>query len=49
MLLRLKQTMMLSRKQINGGIIAADISATAGIDQQHIMNGEYLLQTLTTI
>jgi hypothetical protein len=30
------------KKQINGGIIAADISATAGIDQQHIMNGEYL-------
>jgi hypothetical protein len=30
------------KKQINGGIIAADISATAAIDMQHIMNGEYL-------
>jgi hypothetical protein len=30
------------KRQINGGIIAADISATAAIDMQHIMNGEYL-------
>lgn len=30
------------KKQVNGGIIAADITNNAGFDLQHIMNGEYL-------
>lgn len=30
------------KNQTNGGIVSGDIAAFAGIDLQHIMNGEYL-------
>jgi len=30
------------KKHINGGILGTDVDPFAGVDQQHIMNGEYL-------